>query len=222
LPRPGFITGLESEAGCLVTFFDRATVRISGARPDTAERAARALVDAGCDLLVSFGLAGALIAGVAPGTVVVATAVIGTEGESYAPDPALSAAIRGRSAPARALPIAGSDAIVGSVRDKIRLNQGTGAAAVDMESHRVARVARAHGMPFIAIRVVADSLDSAIPRAAFDAIDEDGRSRPRAVLAALVRRPWEIVALARLAAQSRAAHRSLRHVAPVLGDLLLG
>jgi adenosylhomocysteine nucleosidase len=185
-------------------------IRIAGMRPDAAEAGARALIDAGCEMIVSFGLAGALTAGVSTGTIIAATAVIAPTGIAYA------TATHVQIAGARALPIAGSDAIVATREDKILLNQRTGAAAVDMESHRVAQVAHDRGIPFLAVRVVADRLESSIPRAVFDAVGADGRPRAGVVVGALTRRPWEIFSVMSLAAQSRAAHRSLRDVAPLL------
>ena len=56
MPLSGFITGLASEADCLAPYFDLTRIRIAAMRPDAAERSARELVAAGCELLVSFGL----------------------------------------------------------------------------------------------------------------------------------------------------------------------
>ena len=220
MPLTGFITGLASEADCLAPHFNLTRIRIAAMRPDAAERGARELVAAGCDLLVSFGLAGALVASVSPGAMIVASAVATRDGDSFATDPGLSGLVRARVPGARALPVVGSDEIVASTSDKLSLNQLTGACAVDMESHRVARIAREHGIPFVCIRAVADRCGAAIPRAAFDAIDCAGRPRVGMVLTRLAQRPWDVFGIVRLAAHSRAAHRSLRDVAPLLLDVL--
>ena len=220
MPLSGFITGLASEADCLAPYFDLTRIRIAAMRPDAAERSARELVAAGCELLVSFGLAGALVASVTPGTMIAASAVVTRDGDSFATDPELSGSIRARIPGARALPVVGSDEIVASTPDKLSLNQLTGASAVDMESHRVARVACEHGLPFLCVRAIADRCDATIPRATFDAIDADGRPRVGMVLTRLAQRPWDIFGIVRLAAHSRAAHRSLRDVAPLLLDIL--
>ena len=221
MPAPGFITGLASEADCLLPYFPASTIAISGMNPDAAERGARALCAGGCRVLVSFGLAGALVAAVSPGTLIVAREIVTAAGERHVADAALSAAVRAAAPAARSLPIAGSDEVVATWRDKIVLNQLSGASAVDMESHRVARVAGELGVAFIAIRAVADTCDAAIPRAATQAIDAAGRPRVGHVLTRVLQRPWEIFGVARLAAQSRAAHRSLRDVAPLLLDRLV-
>lgn len=209
MARAGFITGLKSEADCLTSFVEPSLVRVSGMRPHVAEEAARALVEQGCDVLVSFGLAAGITAGIMTGDVVVATRVIAPDGAPYPTAPLTLAG-------ARSLPLAGSDTVVATPRDKIALNQRTGAAAVDMESHRVARVAHERGAACVAVRVIVDTLATTIPHAVADAVGMDGRPNPAAVIGALARRPWELFAVMRLAAQSRAAHRKLRDVAPLL------
>ena len=51
-------------------------------------------------------------------------------------------------------------------------------------------------LPFLVLRAVADGSDQGVPRAAQGAIDAQGAIRHRAVLARLLRRPWEIEARA--------------------------
>jgi adenosylhomocysteine nucleosidase len=210
VPRAGFITGLKSEADSLIPFVDRSLIRIAGMRPQAAEDGARDLVGRGCEVLVSFGLAAGLTAAMKTGDVILATRVIAPDGMSYATTP-LAGIAGGRS-----VPLAGSDLVIATPGDKIALNQRTGACAVDMESHRVAQVAHERGVRCVVVRVIADRLETAIPRAIFDAVDAEGRPQPGVVISALARRPWEILGVMSLAAQSRAAHRKLRDVAPLL------
>ncbi|HEX9201993.1 MAG TPA: phosphorylase [Acidobacteriaceae bacterium] len=49
--------------------------------------------------------------------------------------------------------------VVASVREKARLRDSYGAAAVDMEAAAVARLARAHGLHFQAIKAISDEAD---------------------------------------------------------------
>ncbi len=58
---------------------------------------------------------------------------------------------------------------VTSITDKRKLHEQTGACAVDMESGKIAALAKAHGLPFIAVRVVGDVAGQSIP-AAFDKV----------------------------------------------------
>ena len=71
----------------------------------------------------------------------------------------------------------GSERIVATAADKRALFEATGAQAVDMESHEVAAVAAAAGLPFLVIRALADPYDQVIPQVAREALRPDGRVR---------------------------------------------
>jgi hypothetical protein len=93
----------------------------------------------------------------------------------------------------------------------------TGAAAVDMESSAVAQVADAHGVPFIAVRVIVDTAADSIPPAVARA-SQAGKVRFGRLILGLVRSPLQIAALLHLVRRYRAAMRSLEAVAS-LGKL---
>ena len=61
-------------------------------------------------------------------------------------------------------PILESPTIVAGIADKAQLFARVGAAAVDMESGVVARAAARAGVPFLAIRAIADAANTGIPR----------------------------------------------------------
>jgi adenosylhomocysteine nucleosidase len=219
----GFVTGLASEAECLTPLVGHANVQVAGIGFGNAERCARALIAIGRGPLVSFGLAGGLSSDLKPGAIVIAETVITPDGYAYVTDAALGGRLLAALPNAVRRPIAGSDAIVGSAAAKADLNRRTRAAAVDMESHQVARVAQQSGVGFIAIRAICDPHDTAIPQAALNAVGADGKPDIARVLAGLAHHPWELAALIRLGSHSRAAHASLRRVAPVVvgsGDRL--
>jgi hypothetical protein len=109
--------------------------------------------------------------------------------------------------------IAGSDTAVTTAAAKSNLQRSTGAAAVDLESHAVAAAAHAAGLPLLVVRAIADPADRPIPAAALAGLAPDGHMRPFAVLAKLALRPWDLARMARLAEDTRAAHRALRRVA---------
>jgi hypothetical protein len=83
--------------------------------------------------------------------------------------------------------------------EKATLFQRTGAVAVDMESHRIARVAAESGagLPALAIRAIGDPAGRALPALAATALGEDGRPRVGPVAAGLMRRPGDLAALLR-------------------------
>ena len=72
----GFICGLQSEARCLAAAGIHQRVALSGARPARAAEAARELLTAGAESLVSIGLAGGLNPRLGPGSVVLAERVL--------------------------------------------------------------------------------------------------------------------------------------------------
>ena len=119
--------------------------------------------------------------------------------------------------------VAGVDRPLMNGDQKLSLLAQTRARAADMESHLVARAAVAAGVPFVAIRVVSDPSNRAIPHAALAGLTEEGRVDGGAVGRALLRRPWECVDMLTLALDGAQAMRRLRRVgrraAPLLASL---
>jgi len=187
----------------------------AGASPERAETLADTLISRGATALLSFGIAGGLDPAVRPGAVVLADEIILPDGTRLGADIAwadrVAAAARDMT-PHRA-PIAGTARMLTSADQKSELRRRTGAVAADMESHGVARAAAACGVPFLVLRVIADPAGRAIPWSALAGMGEDGTMRAWPVLGRLLRHPWEIAALARLARDSRQAHAALGRVA---------
>jgi adenosylhomocysteine nucleosidase len=190
-------------------------VGVSGARPDTAEVEARRLAEAGAQALLSVGLAGALAPGLAPGMLLVPRAVVSGEGASHAVSAPLAERLGFRPGDGTLL---GSDLLLADVAAKATANRASGALAVDMESHRVARVAAARGLPFLVLRAIADPCDQAIPPAARDSVAPDGSVRTLATMLGLLRRPQDLPALIALGRCSAIAHATLREVGQRLRD----
>ena len=97
------------------------------------------------------------------------------------------------------------------------LHLATGAAAVDMELHVVARLAAEHGLAFAAMRVIVDPHDRAIPPAAVLGMGRDGGADIWAVLRNLIAHPSQLSLLARVAADAIAARAELLRVRRLLG-----
>ena len=116
--------------------------------------------------------------------------------------------------------LAGLDRPVMHADQKLTLFAETMARAADMESHVVARAAAAAGVPFVAIRVVGDPSNRAVPRAALAGLGEDGRVAGGAVARALLLRPWECIDMMALALDTAQAMRRLRRVGRRAGPLL--
>ena len=176
---------------------------------------ARAMA-AGCGGLISFGVAGGLSPRLKPGNCVIASAVIDGEERRLAD-------ARWAQRLLRIIPGAVHGSILG-VREPIAhadekraLHEQTGAVAVDMESHVVARAAANHRVPMAAIRVIVDPVERTIPRSALAGALPDGSIDPFAVVRSLARRPRDLMGLIRMALDTRAARATL-----VRGSALLG
>jgi len=131
----------------------------------------------------------------------------------------LEGCLRGRVPLARGR-LVGTDRILTAVADKRALAR-TGALGADMETAAVAQVARGAGIPWIAVRAVADSANVALPPHVMLAVDVVGRIRTIGFIMALGRHPRECLQLPGLARGFRAALTSLRTVAQAAGPALL-
>ncbi|TMJ04050.1 MAG: phosphorylase [Alphaproteobacteria bacterium] len=171
---------------------------------------------AGCGGLISFGVAGGLVPELKPGTCIIGSSILDDDEER--PTDArwaqrlmriLPDAVRG--------PIAGVREPIAHATAKSALHRETGAIAVDMESHVVARVASEHDVPFAAIRVVVDPVERTIPRSALAGTRPDGTIDPLAVVRSLARYPRDLAGLIRMSLDARAARATLVQGAALLG-----
>lgn len=183
----GVVTALRGEARSLSAHraggrSDAWLVQTGGMGCERAARAALGLVHAGASALLCWGVAGALDPALRCGDVVLASEVISEaplalrlEGLPAAALPAqarlrtcdpwggeLEAALL-RGGPVVRGPILTRPELACEVSLKERLFRETGAVAVDMESAAVGVVASLYGLPFMALRVIADSASEALP-----------------------------------------------------------
>lgn len=200
--RVGVVVGLAAEARIARPLGWR--VAIGGGSASGALVAAQGLIDEGSDALVSFGLAGGLDAALRPGALIVPCAVI-VDDVRYPADPGLSRILGGVTPHT----LVGADAIAVGVEDKRRLHCRTSAAAVDLESGSVARIAATHGMPFAVLRAICDPAVRTLPAVALSALDARGVIGLWRIIASLAVRPGQLPALLSLAVDAAAARRSL-------------
>jgi adenosylhomocysteine nucleosidase len=222
--KVGVIVSLQAEADCLrhLAEDESALILVSGGSALRARARAEQLRDKGAIALVSFGLAVGLAPVLRPGDVVLADAVVLPSGRSIATDPAWRGALVQRlgsdEIKVRVARIAGSDELPTSAGAKRRIFQSTFAAALDTDSHAVAEVAAAAGLPLLVVRAVAEPAEEMRPAFAFAASDADGQPRSLAVIGHLAKRPWEIPAAWRFSKNGRLALDSLRRVIPIGPD----
>ncbi len=202
------------------TLADGTLLVISGMGAAAATQAARALVAAGAQGLLSFGLAGGLDPALGAGAVLLPRAVTdGTGIVHRAYDPwreRLAALTRGRSATHPLIVDGALLSLTEPLRTPVTKSQArarTGAVAVDMESFAIASVAIEQGVKFAVARVVVDTAADSLPRSVLQATDRRGEVSYPALLRGLIRRPPEILDLLRLARRYRVALRALRALA---------
>jgi hopanoid-associated phosphorylase len=178
------------------------------------------------EAIVSFGLAGALAPGLAPGDLVVATAVLAGH-ERLECDLGWRERIVGGLAAARlwghgrgAADVLGSKAMITSADAKGVLHAQTGAAIVDMESAAAARVATVYGLPLAVIRAVSDGAGQSLPKAVLSGMKPDGGMNLAGVLASLARDPRQLPALIRTGREAERGFKALDHARRLLGPRL--
>ncbi|QXP90233.1 phosphorylase family protein [Methylococcus capsulatus] len=228
--RIGVVVALPAESrtltrrplrrGKLLAVRDTLHFCLSGSGPDNAAKAARRLVEAGCNALVSWGCAGALEEHLQAGDLILPAEVVNADGTVWPAHPGWH---REAVRYAEALPcrvstgrMTASGGIVHGREAKRTLAAATGAEAVDMESGAVIHTATVLGLPALAIRAIADDAATAIPRSVLDALDPHGDTRLPKLVYNLARRPSDIPDLLRLAMAFKAASATLRAMGPHL------
>jgi len=185
-------------AGCLVHEGTVAGARVAwcvgGAGAEAATRAARMLVDGHRPrLLVAAGFAGGLDPALRRGVVAMPTRVV--LADAAGPLPLLAPALD----PAAGLTIVTVADVVATSAAKRSLAARSAAQLVDMETHAVATVATAAGLPCAAVRVISDAVDEDLPgEVAALARPQSALRRLGAALGAVGRRPRAAVDLWRL------------------------
>ncbi len=217
----GIVTGLVAEARCLRQGQNRFIC--TGGNSARAREGAERLVTQDVCALCSFGLAGGLHPGLPSGTLLLPKTVVLPGGGRIETDSVWRERLIYLSRTAGFDPLSttvvGSDDLVATPEAKAALYQESGAAAVDMESHAVGDVALAAKLPFVVVRVIADTHDEVIPEAARQGLGEEGQIKPLAVLIELMRRPHEAGSLIRLGRESGKALGALRRIADLAPDL---
>ena len=97
---------------------------------------------------------------------------------------------------------------VADVEQKARFRTAFGAHAIDMEAAAVGKAAQAHGIKFLACKVISDSTRTSLPPLT-RFIGPDGRFHTLKFLAHIALRPWKWAAVQRMAKDSLKAARAL-------------
>jgi adenosylhomocysteine nucleosidase len=220
------LTSKKIDKGQCLLFADKMLVAYSGAGPANAQAAAELLVAQGATRLISWGCAAALSAALKPGDLVLADKLVDAEGGTAAKFCVCTdwhSHTKSMLAPFITVHTGGlaeSKSIVSSSKDKTQRQAMTGAVALDMESIAIAKVAKQHGHPFLAIRVIADPVDMSLPRAISYALNDQGDMVLGKLLLFLALHPAELPNLIKLGRHFRAAKSTLKAIAGHLDEVI--
>lgn len=205
-PQALYAFALEREARPFRRRSPEARIIVTGAGPrQSAAFIAKAFDIERPSSVVITGFAGALIAELQIGDIVVANDVVDAkcEGIPLVPHSRFSGARgdhRGR--------LLTADRIIGNPEEKRSLAQRYQAVAVDMETAAIARVCEINGIPWTAVRVISDLVDTALSLELMDVLSS-GSVSLRRTLATVIRKPSMLAEFRRLASDTRLAAERL-------------
>jgi adenosylhomocysteine nucleosidase len=182
-----------------------AVVVCGGIGAEPARRAAEAAIaHYSPNLLISAGVAGALVPELNVGDTIFPGMVIDTQDGSRH-QTAISHAPIGNTALGRT--ILASYPEIASVAQKQQLAKSYGAHAVDMEAAAVARAAQSHNLPFLVVKAISDDEHFELPE--MDRFIPAGRFQTRLFVFHVALRPWLWLKVIRLARNTRIASDNL-------------
>lgn len=218
----GTLTAKKIEKGQVEHVTEKMLLVCSGVGSDNASASAELLVKQGANRLISWGCAAALDATLKPGDLVLAESYVDADRVSFDLNNKdwvshINAELsKNPLRKPRIGMIAESKSIVATGREKAQIAKSTGAMALDMESASIARVARSYGLPFLAIRAIADPLGMDLPKAISYALNSKGEVVISKLLGFVLTHPAEIPGLIKLGLHFYAARKTLKFVAKQL------
>jgi adenosylhomocysteine nucleosidase len=213
LPRE--LKGLTRQpipVGAWMALTDNTLVALSGMGAERAHRAGAVLVSQGAKALLSWGCAAGLDDRIGPGCLIIPERIIGASGEIHKVNTEwhqrLYKTLKHKY-PVYTESLVESDAIMKTAVEKRALAKRTQAVATDMESAAQARLAQEHGLPFVAIRAIVDTVSTNIPENVLKALDLQGDISVWKLLASSYLAPTEWMKIVQLGMQFSAAQRTL-------------
>ena len=173
-----------------------------------------------CPGIISFGVAGGLAPQLRPGDCIIGSAVL-SESNRLPTNQIWSQRLLQTFPNAVSGTILSVSTPICQPRDKRVLYVNTGAIAVDMESHVVATVGAAHGLPMAAMRVITDPAERTLPASAVAAMRPDGTTNIGTMIRSVLMRPRELPALFRTALDAFAARATLLRGRHLLDPIFL-
>jgi adenosylhomocysteine nucleosidase len=215
--------------GRCVFIRDKILVACAGMGPANASVAAELLIAKGASQLISWGCAAALEPSLRAGDLTLADRLLDTANEEITVNTewlghtkALLAGAftdRGKQVALHIGLLTESTAVVTSTKAKQQLHSFTNALALDMESNAIAKVAQLHGLPFLAIRAIADPAGIGLPEAVVYATNSEGEVAIGKLLRYLALHPAQLPGLIKLGICFNKAKRTLLQVAARLESI---
>jgi adenosylhomocysteine nucleosidase len=192
---------------------DSTLVALSGIGAERAHKAGTVLVSHGAKALLSWGCAAALNDRISPGCLIIPERIIGASGETYRVNSdwhrRLYKAVE-RKHPVCTEALVESDAVIKTGTEKQALAKRTQAVATDMESAALARLAQEHGIPFMALRAIVDTVSTDIPENVLKSLDLHGNISTWKLLVSSYCVPGDWIKIVQLGIQFSAAQRTLK------------
>lgn len=191
---------------------------VSGTGPAQAEALGQALLQRGIEGLVSWGCAAALSPRLQTGDLLLPETVMDEADTPHRVHVAWHREIRAQlSIPPCEELLMASARLIAAPSDKRALHLRTGAAALDMESGALARLAAHSGLPFVVIRSVSDEAGTPLPAPVLGALSERGEVQMARLLGGLIKTPSALPDLIRLGQGFGNAMKALKGARVQLG-----
>jgi len=228
----GIVAALPAEGACLtghrtaprepLGLEQGVWLYVSGMGEARAQAAAECLLLEGALALVSWGTAGALVKGLAPGALVLPNIVSHGGGDLFIDSHWRECLARrlGNHLPVKTGILTHSAQTLTTSAEKRDLHEKTSAVAVDMESAAIGATAARARVPYLVVRSIVDPQEMLLPPCAVESVDEYGNIHPWRLLSGLSTQPASILSMMRLAGHFRAALTTLRTVAQLAGPRL--
>jgi nucleoside phosphorylase len=101
------------------------------------------------------------------------------------------------------------DDVITQATLKQHLGQLSGALAVDMEAHSIARIATQQQLPFVSLKTVFDACDDDLPASITQCAAPDGALHPARLIYTLLRHPAQFTYLPRWRRKAKTAGQHL-------------
>ncbi len=189
------------------TFYESeyAVIVCGGIGQESARRAAEAgITKYSPDLLISAGVAGALVPELHVGDTIFPALVIDAQDGSRH-ETAIQAAPVANTPLGRT--VLATYPEIANISQKQQLAKSYGAHAVDMEAAAVARAAQKHNLPFLAVKSISDELNFELPE--MNRFIRQGQFLTKSFVLSIAPRPWLWLRVLRLARNTRLASENL-------------